>query len=61
MNNVKVVATKRTTLRLIVAWCIVSVPAAWGISQTVQKSLALFRAAPPPAVAAPVPGPTSSH
>ena len=34
---------------LIVAWLIVGVPAAWGVEQTVLKSLDLFRSQPPPA------------
>ena len=35
---------------LIVAWLIVLIPAAWGVSQTVTKSMDLFRSpAPPPA------------
>jgi hypothetical protein len=32
---------------LIVAWLIVLIPAAWGVSQTVTKSMDLFRAPPP--------------
>ena len=31
------------TLRLIIAWTVVGVPALWGVSQVIQKSLALFR------------------
>ena len=31
------------TLRLILAWTIVGVPALWGVSQVFAKSLALFR------------------
>ena len=31
------------TLRLIVAWAIVGIPALWGVSQVFAKSLALFR------------------
>ena len=34
---------------LIVAWLIVGIPAAWGVSQTVIKSLDLFRAPASPA------------
>ena len=30
-------------LRLIIAWTIVGIPAAWGVSQTVIKAIALFR------------------
>jgi hypothetical protein len=34
---------------LIIAWLIVLIPAAWGVSQTVSKSMDLFRSpvAPP--------------
>ena len=31
------------TLAVIVAWLVVGIPAAWGVSQVVIKSLALFR------------------
>ena len=37
---------------LIIAWLIVGIPAAWGVSQTVMKSLDLFRA--PAAASQPV-------
>lgn len=30
-------------LALVVAWTVVGVPAAWGVLQTLLKSLALFR------------------
>ena len=29
-------------LLLVIAWLVVVVPAVWGVSQTVQKSMALF-------------------
>jgi hypothetical protein len=50
-------ATENRTPRamLIVAWLIVGLPAAWGVGQTIQKSLALFRS---PAVAAPTTAPS---
>jgi len=28
---------------LILAWAVVTIPAAWGVAQTVVKSMALFR------------------
>jgi len=40
-------------LRLALAWLIVGLPAAWGISQTAIQAAALFRAAP--AVVKPTP------
>jgi hypothetical protein len=36
------IATRRW-LPLIAAWLVVLLPAAWGITQTVLKSLALFK------------------
>ena len=30
-------------LRLLIAWTVVGVPALWGVSQVIAKSLALFR------------------
>ena len=42
--------TARTSpLLLIVAWLVVGIPAAWGVSQTVMRSLDLFKASPPTA------------
>ena len=32
-----------STLALVIAWAIVGIPAVWGVTQTVIKSLALFR------------------
>jgi len=29
--------------KLIVAWVVVGIPAAWGVAQVLAKSLALFR------------------
>jgi hypothetical protein len=61
MNDVKTVPAKRSVSRLIAAWLIVSVPAAWGISQTIHRSLALFNSTQPAPVApAATPGPSSS-
>ena len=37
---------------LVIAWLIVGVPAAWGVTQTFKQSLKLFRSAPAPAPAA---------
>ncbi len=41
-------AAPRTTspLLLIAAWLVVGVPAAWGVSQTVMRSMDLFRSTP---------------
>jgi hypothetical protein len=41
---------RRTSpLLLIVAWLIVGIPAAWGVTQTVKRSMDLFKAPPAPA------------
>lgn len=54
MNSLNTVPAKPMTLALIAAWSIVTVPAAWGVSQTIHKSLALFRSTqPPPSAPAP--------
>lgn len=37
---------------LIIAWTVVGIPAAWGVGQTITKSLQLFTA--PPAATQPV-------
>jgi hypothetical protein len=44
---------RTSPLLLIVAWLVVGIPAAWGVSQTVMRSLDLFKSPPPPATAAP--------
>jgi hypothetical protein len=51
MSSMNTVPTKRSVPVLIAAWLIVAIPAAWGISQTVRKSLALFTSGPAPVVA----------
>jgi hypothetical protein len=58
MNDTNTFSTKRLALALIAAWLVVTIPAAWGVSQTIHKSLALFTSAPPPAV---VPAPASDQ
>ncbi len=35
------------------AWIVVSLPLAWGVTRSIEKALPLFRAAPPPAPARP--------
>jgi len=30
-------------VKLVVAWLVVGIPAAWGVAQVVAKSMALFR------------------
>jgi hypothetical protein len=54
MSSVNTISSKRRTVALIAAWSIVTIPAAWGVSQTIQKSLALFRSTQP-ALSAPHP------
>jgi hypothetical protein len=65
METISTVPAKRSTAALVVAWLIVTVPAAWGVSQTIHKSLALFTSARPtsdsPAPVVPTPGQSSSH
>ncbi|MFM7215041.1 MAG: hypothetical protein ACKO3H_09215 [Verrucomicrobiota bacterium] len=34
------------TLKLVIAWLLVGVPLAWGVIQSIEKSLPLFRGAP---------------
>ena len=45
-----------TTPRILIAlaWLFVGIPGAWGVSQTVSKSMALFNAPPPAPATAPV-------
>jgi hypothetical protein len=38
--------TSTPWVKLLLSWIVVIVPAAWGVSQTVQKSLPLFTSAP---------------
>ena len=55
MNSINTVSAKRMTWALIAAWSIVTIPAAWGVSQTIHKSLALFQSTQPsPAASASV-------
>lgn len=42
---------RTSPILLIVAWLVVGIPAAWGVSQTVMRSLDLF-VAPAPATPA---------
>ena len=48
-------ARRTSTLLVAVAWLIVGFPAAWGVSQTVMRSLDLFRSPPPAPVTQPLP------
>lgn len=65
MESISTVPAKRSTAALIVAWLMVTVPAAWGVSQTIHKSLALFTSAQTmsdsPAPVAPTAGQSSGH
>ena len=46
---------KRTSpMLLIVAWLVVGIPAAWGVSQTVMRSLDLFKSPPTSASTVPI-------
>jgi hypothetical protein len=51
MKNTKKATMKQSASTLIVVWLIVAIPAGWGVSQTIRKSLTLFTSAPPPAAA----------
>jgi len=52
-------AVRKTPVAIvIIAWLVVGVPAAWGISQTVIQSTALFRAPPPSTQPTTAPAPT---
>jgi hypothetical protein len=37
---------------LVIAWLVVGIPAAWGVTQTFKQSLKLFTAPPAPAAVA---------
>ncbi len=53
--------TKKSSPALIAgAWLLVIVPAAWGLTFTVQNAMKLFTA-PPAAVSAPSPGAPTAH
>jgi hypothetical protein len=39
---------RTSPMLLMIAWIVVGVPASWGVYQTVDRSLALFRSPPPP-------------
>ena len=41
-------ARSTPVLTLVVAWLVVIIPAAWGVTQTAIKSFDLFRSAPAP-------------
>ncbi len=41
------------TVRLLVAWLMVAIPLAWGVAQSVRKSVPLFRESAPAAPASP--------
>lgn len=33
----------KSTGKLVLAWCAVGIPLAWGVAETIAKTLALFR------------------
>ena len=41
MSNPTLSAPER--VKLLLAWAVVAIPAAWGVAQVVMKSAALFR------------------
>ncbi len=49
---------RSSPLLIAVAWLIVGIPAAWGVEQTIVKSMSLFRE--PPHVTAQISAPGSS-
>lgn len=54
-------ASTTSPLLVLLAWLVVGVPAAWGIEQTVKKSLALFSNPPAPTpVVAPIRPPVAA-
>lgn len=38
----------RHALPLLVAWLVILIPATWGVTQTVKRSLQLFHSSPAP-------------
>jgi hypothetical protein len=34
---------------IVIAWLLVIIPAAWGVTQTIRQSMVLFTTPPPPA------------
>ena len=44
-----VIPRRTSPVVLIIAWLIVGIPAAWGVTQTVKRSMDLFKAPPAPA------------
>ena len=36
-------ASSAMTVKLILAWCFVGIPLAWGVLQTVANAMSLFR------------------
>jgi len=66
MNSMNRDGAPRSAAMLIAAWLLVTVPAVWGVSQTIHKSLALFTSVQPTAdatapVAPAAPGQSSGH
>ena len=53
-------AERSSRALLIIAWVVVGIPAAWGVTQTVRRSMDLFTSPPPAPVAAPVEAPAEA-
>ncbi len=58
MTNITNNPRKSPTIALIIAWAVVSLPAAWGVARTIRTSLTLFEHSSP---AAPATQPASSQ
>ena len=43
MKNPEVPEARQDTLKLVLSWLVVGIPAGWGIAQTVIKVAGLFR------------------
>jgi hypothetical protein len=36
-------ASVSTTVKLVLSWCLVGIPLAWGVLQTIGNAMSLFR------------------
>ena len=48
-DNTSAPVHRTSPVLLILAWLVVGIPAAWGVTQTVKRSMDLFKSSPPPA------------
>ena len=47
VNSANPTPHRSSRLLLVVAWLIVGIPAAWGVTQTAKRSMDLFKSPPP--------------